>query len=68
MEWQPIDTFNDGPEYEDGVIITDASRPFPAVGVARIIGGEWIGYDHEMGVECVYPSPTHWMPLPEPPK
>lgn len=62
--WQPIET---APDYEDGILVCDASKPYPAVGVARFIAGRWRGFDHGMGVECFYPTPTHWRPLPAPP-
>lgn len=52
---------------EEGVIVCDASKPNPAVGVARLLDGRWRGYNHEYGFECFYPTPTHWQPLPPPP-
>lgn len=63
--WKPIET---APDREDGILVVDATKPNPAVGVARLIEGKWRGYDHSYGVECLWPSPTHWMPLPEAPK
>jgi hypothetical protein len=63
-DWQPIETALD---CEDGVLVCDADKPNPAVGVARFIDGRWRGFDHGMGVECMWPTPTHWQPLPEPP-
>ena len=62
--WQPIETAIDS---EDGVLVCDAAKPRPAVGVARYLDGVWRGFDHGYGVECIYPTPTHWMPLPAPP-
>lgn len=63
-EWQPIATALDN---EDGILVCDARRPNPAVGTARLIDGQWCGFDHSYGIECIYPSPTHWMPLPAAP-
>lgn len=65
MAWQPIET---AVHSEEGILVCDASKPEPAVGVARYLEGRWVGYDHAFGVECLYPTPTHWMPLPAPPE
>lgn len=62
--WRDIAT---APDREDGVLVCDANKPDPAVGSARFIDGRWRGYDHGFGVECIYPTPTHWRPLPAPP-
>lgn len=59
--------FENAPDCEEGILIVDATKISPAVGTARFIDGEWCGYDHGHGVECLWPSPTHWMPLPSPP-
>lgn len=59
--------FENAPDCEDGILIVDATKISPAVGTARFIDGEWCGYDHGHGVECLWPSPTHWMPLPAAP-
>lgn len=59
--------FENAPDCEEGILIVDATKISPAVGTARFIDGEWCGYDHGHGVECLWPSPTHWMPLPAAP-
>ena len=59
--------FENAPDCEEGILIVDASKISPAVGTARFVEGEWRGYDHGYGVECLWPSPTHWMPLPAAP-
>lgn len=66
MTWQPIETApRDGrhlllfPNYENW--------PRPTVGRwADEYGGLW--YMAEVGTLCGLWKPTHWMPLPEPPK
>lgn len=65
--WQPIET---APDNEDGVLICDADKPDPAIGVARFMDGKWRGANLEWGFvgEAIWPTPTHWMPLPKPPK
>ena len=65
-EWQPIET---APDCEEGILICDASKPNPAVGVARYIDGKWMGASLEYGFvnEALWPTPSHWMPLPTPP-
>lgn len=63
--WQPIET---APDLEDGVLVVDANKPHPAVGVARFIDGRWRGYNHALGIECYYPTPTHWMRPPAAPR
>lgn len=62
--WRAMDS---APYGEDGILVCDATKPHPAVGVARFMDGAWRGYDLAFGVECIYPTPTHWMPLPPAP-
>jgi phage FluMu protein Com len=64
MEWQPIETApKDGTE----VLLCDARFEDAAVGAAMFIAGAWrCYYPHDGGIESVWPSPTHWMPLPAP--
>ena len=66
MRWQPIES---APDCEEGIIVCDAAKPNPAVGVARYMEGRWRGAHTEWGFvsEAIWPEPTHWMPLPEPP-
>ena len=66
MEWKPIES---APDCEGGVLICDASKPNPAVGVARYLDGRWLGANLEWGFvsDAIWPTPTHWMPLPPPP-
>lgn len=59
--------FENAPDCEEGILIVDATKISPAVGTARFVEGEWRGYNHGYGVECLWPSPTHWMPLPAAP-
>jgi hypothetical protein len=68
MEWQPIETAPDGcvlvafvDQFSGQVQLAVAERAFG--------GGEWVTNltDSNDGTICVYPTPTHWMPLPEPP-
>lgn len=60
MDWQPIDTAPKGPN----VLIWDSHREMCALAF----------FAHGMGIwldpfECEREfSPTHWIPLPEPPK
>lgn len=64
--WRDIAT---APDCQDGVLICDTTKPNPAVGVARLMDGEWRGANLEWGFvgECIWPTPTHWQPLPTPP-
>jgi hypothetical protein len=74
-EWQPIDTAPKdgtpilayGPEYCGNKNITAVLEWYAFT--PRIGGGMWnavgaSGYE----CECDLQEPTHWMPLPEPPK
>ena len=62
MDWQPIETASNGDEY--------ALLYSPAHG--RVIGAHVVGdVWHLVGVGCVTDAserPTHWMPLPDPPR
>jgi hypothetical protein len=65
--WQPIET---APDCEDGILICDATKPNPAVGLCRLMdNGKWMGANLEWGFvsEAIWPTPTHWRPLPNPP-
>ena len=66
MRWQPIES---APDCEEGIIVCDAAKPKPTVGVARYMEGRWRGAHMGWGFvsEAIWPEPTHWMPLPEPP-
>lgn len=66
MNWQPIET---APEDTD-VIVAVNIRGRQVVGEAKQTpehGWYWAGQDHSdyFAVQIV---PTHWMPLPDPPK
>ena len=70
MTWQPIDT---APKDSTRILVvyrrcvfTDDTRNKRVVREAYCFGGPWrlvTGYELEGGEQ-----PTHWMPLPEPPK
>jgi len=63
MEWQPIET---APTYE-AVLICGGDVLYPCV--ASLNNGEWDA-EAQGGIlrEDIAESPTHWMPLPEPPE
>jgi hypothetical protein len=72
MDWQPIETApKDGTEV---LLVRNGSfrqigswrKPCQQADGYRVNDGEpcWVGYSAEKRV----PEPTHWMPLPEPPK
>jgi hypothetical protein len=62
MEWQPIET---APPYEDILMMVMLEGKYQKCQVASFI----IPRDTPIYVNwCWTVSPTHWMPLPEPPK
>lgn len=72
MEWQPIDTAPRGGKwilvYEGGAINTkysrcDVARWLPKGPYSDSKGPGWYN-----GAAVLLQPPTHWMPLPEPPK
>jgi hypothetical protein len=79
MIWQPIDTApSDGQDvllFLKNGTIAQARRDFGGYGEAEFIENKW-GYREAWspsgvdGYDCIWLSdePTHWMPLPEPPK
>lgn len=76
MTWQPIETaprrvsvLIAGGTYRTDQDWADDWRPFNHVTVAFLREGdkEWIG-DQLAHDEFFWHRPTHWMPLPEPPK
>ncbi len=76
MEWQPRETAPDGDwnaeidMWSNGTRYTSCRWGSPTYGGAKGEYG-WIyqsGYDCDGPVEDFVPDPTHWMPLPEPPK
>jgi hypothetical protein len=64
MEWQPIETAPR--DYTDILVVNDRGQ---AVVFWEKVDEKWIVQDHK---HCDRPlrgsEPTHWMPLPEPPK
>ena len=61
-EWQSIETFVGGMEY---VILWDGNRVFPG----WLSDDGWLDCDREeYDMHPTNPQPTHWMPLPPPPK
>jgi hypothetical protein len=76
-EWKPIETAPKdgtavllyGPDLPTPVVATlkmhELVRSYPSKGFGRSVTFKW--HDTVRGFE-VYPPPTHWMPLPSPPK
>ena len=74
-EWQPIETApKDGTEFQAWVVLKDRTAGgfwepkcrFNEHGAFEIFGR--VDYDED-GWDCfLHLEPTHWMPLPEPPK
>lgn len=74
-EWQPIETAPNGPVLVFGVFAGEIHGPddAPSIGVAYRGSGrgdypgyKWVGTQGD--AYAVWCKPTHWMPLPEPPK
>lgn len=70
MEWQPIES---APKDGRGILVIDATAFVPKAGMAWFYRDAWVGedpgiHDREYCHHSVWPSPTHWMPLPELPK
>lgn len=66
--WQPIET---APEDGAWVILSDGEQVQPGYYWAILFGTgdkEWVTYSHRADWEEVPFEPTHWMPLPNPPK
>lgn len=65
MEWQPIETAP-----KDGKCLlyveTDNGGEFHVL--PRDKRGDWIYEGEPTYCQCGYFNPTHWVPLPEPPK
>jgi hypothetical protein len=62
MTWQPIET---APKYGESILLGNADE----VAEGFWTGKKWVlvGGDY-WNVRAFYNQPTHWMPLPEPPK
>ena len=60
MEWQPIETAPKGARY---IWISDGKRSM--IGYFSEMFKQWETLD---GPRTVIRNPTHWMPLPDPPK
>lgn len=58
--WQPIET---APKNGRPVLVAWANKPTWAPVTAYVGDGQWHDED-----EAIYRDPTHWMPLPDPPK
>ena len=69
MEWQPIET---APKNGTDIILRVDDYAIEGRFVATIYGGYWAKISlNSHGCGCCSsedPNPTHWMPLPEPPK
>lgn len=73
MNWQPIETAP-----RDGTDVFAHGLFTPFQGSCEFIGfnvtgfdpdeGKWLVQNHDDKGELMYWMPTHWMPLPEPPK
>jgi hypothetical protein len=72
--WGPIET---APKDETWVLITGGnpspsewygSKNIPSMVVAMFFDHAWVFDNWDGGFRSEYIGPTHWMPLPEPPK
>lgn len=64
MEWQPIET---APKHGAFVLVWDApGDDYPCALVAAYVDAPRSGWREQGGY--YFATPTHWMPLPEPPK
>ena len=62
MEWQPIDT---APKDGRWLLVTWAGKVNRCEAMQYLPEtGDWMWWDGD----CARDAPTHWMPLPEPPK
>ena len=71
-EWQPIET---APKDGTAVLMVDANEQVVAKWMEPLEGGEggWVMFrklDFSFGnaLAILFPNPTHWMPLPYPPR
>jgi len=60
VEWQPIET---APKTGRAILFES-----PSVFTGTLVENETNGGETWMADDGVYVEPTHWMPLPEPPK
>jgi Protein of unknown function (DUF551) len=72
MSWQPIET---APKDKSWVLLSGGQigygwyeQEFPPAVVAQYAGKSWQFAWYDSGFYGEYLDPTHWMPLPEPPK
>lgn len=73
MKWRPIET---APRDGTAILIAGgtysydiyADETFNSVTIAYWYGNHWRGEDRQAHDEWYTHDPTHWMPLPEPPK
>jgi hypothetical protein len=63
MDWQPIETAPKDGTPILGFMPSDDFSPITGIEVIWWDFGAWL-----MGCEAVIDHPTHWMPLPDPPK
>ena len=64
-EWQPIET---APKNGELILLSPAfDRPY-AIGRWAWEYGDGLWFMDSVGTLCGIWKPTHWMPLPEPPK
>ena len=73
MEWQPIETAPVPAERwysSDMILVWNGERVMPCVisnHAPDIVFYDYSDCDRDGGYDPVFPSPTHWMPLPPPP-
>ena len=63
MKWQPIET---APKDRTTVLVYEPSHPSSLIDDGFVDAAYFNGAVWQSGFG--YPEPTHWMPLPEPPK
>lgn len=65
MEWQQIETLSEG---VDALLVFPDFNEEYRVMIGHLLDGDWYPQDADMCPEPFDAKPTHWMPVPEPPK